>query len=557
MNNFKFVFYISLLLVFLGGLLQNNVAAELTVNLEQLGGLYSQLIEEAKSGNTDRAISTLTDIIKMDPKDLEEQGIPIENATLNKFIALYVRGLVRLSIQGFYNEAIRDFNAAAEMSGIMQSQNPIAALIRSYRSDAFYMAGDYIKAVDDITKNIELWEGSDSTSATPPVLSILYSIRGKYHSAERQTQRALMDFRKAIELGATSDFTFWGYAYELDRTKQNEAARFFFNMVNLTATAADSQYLGKPISLKTKAFISRRILSASKYVTIPEDLAATALLYSKAYLSEIGGRELTARIQNLLKILGYAPGHIDGQIGPNTRSAIREFQKDYGIPADGEPTEELYSRLRITITGVAKPGLRRKEKETHEGPDLSIPKLVQEVISAVVMVIGYDPNGRPLQMGSGFFIARSLIVTNFHVVDGTHLIKVKTYDGVFHSAMLSYEDQSRDLALIMVGDQYSSSKKLAVSTHPPQIGERIIAIGHPMGLEQTVSDGIISAIRKVSRDVDLIQITAPISPGSSGGPVLNLRGEVVGVSTLFLGKGQSLNFAVSGKYIDEMLRKRK
>jgi len=143
------------------------------------------------------------------------------------------------------------------------------------------------------------------------------------------------------------------------------------------------------------------------------------------------------------------------------------------------------------------------------------------------------------------------------VINGTKSIKVKTYDGVFHGAKLTYKDQSRDLALIRVCDKYKSNKKLVVSKHPPKIGERIIAIGHPMGLEQTVSDGIISAFRKVSEGLSLIQITAPISLGSRGGPILNLRGEVIGVSTLFLGKGQSLNFAVSGKYINEMLRKRK
>lgn len=210
MNRLKTIFHFFLILVLLGVLTRNKVDAQLTVNLEQLFGLYNDIIEEAKSGNADRPISTLTDIIKMDPKALQEQGIPIENARVNKFIALYVRGLVRLSIQGFYNEAIRDFNEAAEMYGIMQSQNQIAGLIRVYRGDAFYMAGNYTKAVDDITKSIEIWEGSDSTSATPPLLSVLYSIRGKYHSAEGQTQRALMDFRKAIGLGSTSDFTFLG-----------------------------------------------------------------------------------------------------------------------------------------------------------------------------------------------------------------------------------------------------------------------------------------------------------------------------------------------------------
>ena len=558
MNKLKYIFQSSLILVFLSVLVQNNVAAEPTINIEQLFGFYANIVEKAQSGNPDLAISILSNIIKMDPKALKEQGVPTENAEVNKFIALYFRGLVRLYEQGFYNEAIRDLNEAAEMSGINQYRNhPILGIIKRFRSDAFYMAGNFEKAVNDITESIELFKLSDDDIANILPLSELYSSRGKYYSAKGKTKSALKDFMKAIELGSTSDSTFWGYGYELDRSKNNETANFFFNKVNLNAIASDSKYLEKPVSLKTKAFISRRIQSASKYIAIPENLGATALLYSKAYLPEIGGTELTSGIQNLLKILGYDPGHIDGQIGPKTRSAIREFQKDYGIPTDGEPTEELYSRLKITIAGIAGPSARRKDMVRPKGGDVSIPELVQQVIPAVVTVIGYDSKGSPIQMGSGFFVQKSFVVTNFHVIEGTHIIKVKTYDGAFHSARLSCEDQSRDLALLTVGDQYVSKRKLSVSKDLPEIGETIIAIGNPMGLEQTVSDGIISAIRKVNRELDLIQITAPISSGSSGGPVLNLRGEVMGVSTLFWAKGQNLNFAVSGKYVDEMLLKRK
>ena len=101
MNRLKTIFYFSLILVLLGVVTQNNVSAELMVNLEQLFGLYNDIIEEAKSGNADIAISILDEIIKWDPKALKKQGVPIENATVNKFIALdriekfqnYLRGL--------------------------------------------------------------------------------------------------------------------------------------------------------------------------------------------------------------------------------------------------------------------------------------------------------------------------------------------------------------------------------------------------------------------------------------------------------------------------------
>ncbi len=76
-----------------------------------------------------------------------------------------------------------------------------------------------------------------------------------------------------------------------------------------------------------------------------------------------------------------------------------------------------------------------------------------------------------------------------------------------------------------------------------------------MGLEQTVIDGIVSGMREFETGNIFVQISAPISQGSSGGPVLNLKGEVIGVSTLMLKEGQNLNFAVSSKHIDELLKK--
>jgi len=77
-------------------------------------------------------------------------------------------------------------------------------------------------------------------------------------------------------------------------------------------------------------------------------------------------------------------------------------------------------------------------------------------------------------------------------------------------------------------------------------GQPVIVIGSPFGLEGTVSDGIVSGVRKVPDFWEIIQITAPISKGSSGSPVLNIKGEVIGVATFFIKEGQSLNFAISG-----------
>ena len=87
-----------------------------------------------------------------------------------------------------------------------------------------------------------------------------------------------------------------------------------------------------------------------------------------------------------------------------------------------------------------------------------------------------------------------------------------------------------------------------------QVGETVYAVGNPRGLEGTFSQGIISSIRPVGSD-KLIQITAPLSPGSSGGPVLNRKGEVIGVSVFTIRNGQNLNFAIPSNYVKPLLTK--
>ena len=101
---------------------------------------------------------------------------------------------------------------------------------------------------------------------------------------------------------------------------------------------------------------------------------------------------------------------------------------------------------------------------------------------------------------------------------------------------------------IKVKLQKPSLNYLKIAESPPDVGEKIVVVGSPFGLDQTVTDGVISGFRQID-DLKIIQISAPISPGSSGGPVVNLKGEVIGVATFYLRGGQNLNFAIPASKI--------
>ena len=174
-----------------------------------------------------------------------------------------------------------------------------------------------------------------------------------------------------------------------------------------------------------------------------------------------------------------------------------------------------------------------------------LPELVRRIKPSVVAIVTYDARGERLSRGSGFFTAPDRVVTNRHVLEGAFKAEIHTINDLAYSVKgVLAVDGEGDIALLLVDIPPRVASPLTVVRTSPQEGESIVVIGNPLGLEGSISNGIVSAVRDIPNFGRIIQITAPISPGSSGSPVVNMRGEVVGVATLQLSDGQSLNFAV-------------
>jgi tetratricopeptide (TPR) repeat protein len=155
-----------------------------------------------------------------------------------------------------------------------------------------------------------------------------------------------------------------------------------------------------------------------------------------------------------------------------------------------------------------------------------------------------------LNRGTGFFVsADGLVVTNYHVVEGGTFATVTASDGkkLVVQGVVAVNPKA-DLALLKVDAAGHSLPvlRLAQST-PPAIGTHVFAIGNPLGLTNTLSDGLVSGMRTLDQNyvnIELIQTSAPISPGSSGGPLMLADGQVIGVTVAGMDNGQNLNFAI-------------
>lgn len=153
-------------------------------------------------------------------------------------------------------------------------------------------------------------------------------------------------------------------------------------------------------------------------------------------------------------------------------------------------------------------------------------------------------------IGSGFFIREDgYLVTNQHVIEGARQVTIHTMDHKEYQAQIVGQDREMDLAILKVRGQREFPPLRLGNSDLMQVGEWVIAIGNPYGLEQTVTVGVVSAkgrpIRINNRIYkDLIQTDAAINPGNSGGPLLNIQGEVVGINTAVNSQAQGIGFAI-------------
>jgi hypothetical protein len=188
-----------------------------------------------------------------------------------------------------------------------------------------------------------------------------------------------------------------------------------------------------------------------------------------------------------------------------------------------------------------------------QAPPVSAGAIYKQSAPSVVSIEGKNEKGIVEWTGTGFIVAADgKIVTNYHVIRNSKEASVRLDNGdVYDTVEVLDVDRRKDIALLKI--KAIDLRPLRVgSSGAAQIGDVVYSLSNPLGLDNTLSEGIISGIRQMD-GYRLLQITAPISHGSSGGPLFNAKGEVVGVTTLSLQEGQSLNFAIPIDYARGML----
>lgn len=180
-------------------------------------------------------------------------------------------------------------------------------------------------------------------------------------------------------------------------------------------------------------------------------------------------------------------------------------------------------------------------------------KIYAENNKAVVVVLSADETKKVIGQGSGFIVRPDgAIVTNYHVVGTASTIKVKMGDQVLDVLGLIYADIENDVAVLKIDATNLPTVKLG-DPSKASVGEKVYVISSPQGFENTISEGILSGIRRIDEERKVLQITAAISPGSSGAPVFNSKGEAIGIATFLIAEAQNINFAMPVSLVKDKL----
>jgi hypothetical protein len=175
---------------------------------------------------------------------------------------------------------------------------------------------------------------------------------------------------------------------------------------------------------------------------------------------------------------------------------------------------------------------------------LTTPQIAEQVTPTVVSIVG--ANG----FGSGVVVdGAGVIITNLHVVQGETALSIELNNGdIYDDVSVVDVDERRDIVLLKIKG-FNLPAAILGDSDEVRVGEGVVLVGSPEGLEFTVSEGVVSALRDLGRGYRMLQTTAPASPGSSGGGMFNEFGELVGIVTSQMGSGQNLNFALPINYV--------
>jgi len=188
------------------------------------------------------------------------------------------------------------------------------------------------------------------------------------------------------------------------------------------------------------------------------------------------------------------------------------------------------------------------------GRALEPEQVFEKASPSVVTVQTLDSTGHLIGFGSGVVIAPGEVVTNCHVVEGGARLRVSKGNHT-SPAYVRFYDKTRDLCQLHATQVASFARPVrgVVAMEDLRVGQRVYAIGGPRGLELTLSDGLISGLRQnESGSIQVIQTTAPISPGSSGGGLFDQDGRLVGITTFLMEESQNLNFALPASWVLEL-----
>ena len=251
-------------------------------------------------------------------------------------------------------------------------------------------------------------------------------------------------------------------------------------------------------------------------------------------------RAASGRMMHGFDTAGGSP-HIKTNVGQPINDKLSIEEACVKTTVCGNKIILAWTCLLILLIGCA------PKSQTGGPASQAIQEIVTDVQEAVVTIRTFNPDMEPIGLGTGFFYNdQGHLITNYHVMAGAYAAIVKTRDGESYpvSAVLA-DNESVDLIQLAVAIPAERRRWLSVTDTLPAIADRVLVVGSPLGLEQTVSEGIVSAIRDVPGVGKIFQVSAPISQGSSGSPVVNRDGQVVGVVSFQSQRGQNLNFAVA------------